>query len=240
MSLDTYEEAVILFARSPVREQVKTRLQPYLSPDESLQLHRAMLHDAMVLVDDAARTPPRRRELRLTAALAPGDELAAALSGWEIALQQGDDLGERLIHAFQDSLHRGIGRVVAIGSDCPAMTPDYLEAAFQALSTQEMVVGPAQDGGYVLIGCSRLHIRPFQNIPWGTDRVLSQTRKMLKRLHVSHSLLQVRRDLDTPDDLFHVHGELQHLAALGVSRGAHTLACLRELMARHPEWPHQQ
>jgi rSAM/selenodomain-associated transferase 1 len=236
MPLETFEEGLILFARSRVPGEVKTRLQPDLSPEEAALLHRALVRDAVALLEESARQAPRRLEIRWTSALSRGDELSAALQGWAVELQQGDDLGERLIHAFQEGLHRGAQRLVAIGADSPTMGPEYLEAAFQGLRGHEMVVGPAQDGGYVLVGCSRLRIRPFQNIPWGTDRVMAETRKRLKRLGISHALLDPGHDLDTLDDLRRTYGELQHLEALGVRWGAHTLACIRKLAAVHAEW----
>jgi rSAM/selenodomain-associated transferase 1 len=232
MPLDTAEEAVILFARSPVRGQVKSRLQPHFTPDESLALHRALVADAAALLRQAAGQCTLALEIRLSAALPAGDPMASDLAGFERGTQQGDDLGERLVHAFQDRLHRGARRVVIIGSDSPTMTPEYLLGAFQVLRDHDMVVGPAEDGGYVLIGCSRLRIRPFQGIDWGSDQVMAQTRKKLRRLKISHQLLPPGHDLDTREDLLRTHAALLHLEQLGVERAPRTLVCLRELL-RH-------
>ncbi len=232
MPLDTAEEAVILFARSPVRGQVKSRLQPHFTPDESLALHRALVADAAALLRQAAGQCTLALEIRLSAALPAGDPMASDLAGFERGTQQGDDLGERLVHAFQDRLHRGARRVVIIGSDSPTMTPEYLLGAFQVLRDHDMVVGPAEDGGYVLIGCSRLRIRPFQGIDWGSDQVMAQTRKKLRRLKISHQLLAPGHDLDTREDLLRTHAALLHLEQLGVERAPRTLVCLRELL-RH-------
>ena len=98
-----------------------------------------------------------------------------------------------------------------------------------------MVVGPAEDGGYVLIGCSRLHIRPFQGIDWGSRRVLAQTRNKLRRLKIPHQLLQPGRDLDTREDLLRAHAALLHLEQIGVQRAPRTLDCLRGLVPLHPD-----
>ena len=235
MPLDTAEEAVILFARSPVRGQVKSRLQPHFTPDESLALHRALVADAAALLRQAAGQCTLALEIRLSAALPAGDPMASDLAGFERGTQQGDDLGERLVHAFQDRLHRGARRVVIIGSDSPTMTPEYLLGAFQVLRDHDMVVGPAEDGGYVLIGCSRLRIRPFQGIDWGSDQVMTQTRKKLRRLKISHQLLPPGHDLDTREDLLRTHAALLHLEQLGVERAPRTLDCLRGLLL-HRDW----
>jgi rSAM/selenodomain-associated transferase 1 len=164
------------------------------------------------------------------------EEIAADLEGLEITFQCGDDLGERLVHAFQERLHRGARRVVVIGSDCPTMEPEYVEAAFEALRDHDLVFGPAEDGGYVLVGCSRLRIRPFQQIPWGTGEVLNVTRKKLRRLGIPHRLLRPAHDLDTRDDALRAYTELAHLEALGACRAPRTLALLREVVTAHPEW----
>ena len=235
MPRESVEEAVILFARSPLRCQVKTRLQPHLTPDDSLALHRALVADAAALLREVAGQCTLSLEVRLSAPLPAGDPMASDLAGLEIGTQQGDDLGERLVHAFQDRLHRGARRVVIIGSDSPTITPEYLLRAFQVLRDHDMVVGPAEDGGYVLIGCSRLRIRPFQGIDWGSDQVMAQTRKKLRRLKISHQLLPPGHDLDTREDLLRTHAALLHLEQLGVERAPCTLDCLRGLLL-HLDW----
>jgi rSAM/selenodomain-associated transferase 1 len=235
MPRDTVEEAAILFARSPLRGQVKSRLQPHLTPDDSLALHRALVADAAALLRETAGRCTLSLEVRLSGPLPTGDPMASDLAGLEMGTQQGDDLGERLVHAFQDRLHRGARRVVIIGSDSPTMTPEYLLGAFQVLRDQDMVVGPAEDGGYVLIGCSRLRIRPFQGIDWGSDRVMAQTRKKLRRLKIPHQLLPTGHDLDTREDLLRTHAALLHLEQLGVQRAPRTLGCLRGLLL-HADW----
>jgi hypothetical protein len=208
---------------------VKTRLQPEFSPAESLALHRALVEDAIDLVRGYASRAGLRAEVSLAGPLADGEPIAGALHGVEVSMQQGADLGERLARAFQAGFGRRERRIVVIGSDSPTLGEDYLRQAFEALEGAEVVVGPAEDGGYVLIGCARLHPRLFQGVPWGGDRVLEETLRRLRRGKIPHVRLRAAHDLDTPDDLRRTWRELEHLERVGAARAPRTLAALREI-----------
>ncbi len=106
----------------------------------------------------------------------------------------------RMHGAFSASL-RDAERVVLIGSDCPEFDPDYLEAAFGALAQQDAVLGPAVDGGYVLIGLRTAAALLFEDIAWGTPQVLQTTRDRLHRLGWRWTELPPRHDIDEPGDL---------------------------------------
>ena len=227
--------ALVLFARTPRLGRVKTRLQPDLSPEESLILHRALVADAVTVLRDFVRRQNVQGIIALSEGLdplSPDDEL---WRGVPVVKQQGADLGERLVHAFQDQLQGGARRVVIIGSDSPSLDGTYLEAAFEALEEDDAVIGPAEDGGYILIGCSRLLVRPFQGISWGSERVLQQTRRALKKLQVRHRLLRPLHDLDTVHDLIRTRRELEHLEQVGAPRAPATLEALRTLARAHPD-----
>lgn len=236
MISEGHEAALVLFARAPRLGRVKTRLQPEISAAESLELHRALVRDTVGLVREFSRRGSASATVALSEPLAAGEAIAAELEGLEVTIQTGDGLGERLVHAYQDRMHRGARRVVVIGSDSPTLDPEYLDAAFDALRTHEVVIGPAEDGGYVLIGCSRLHLRPFQRISWGTKRVLAETVRVLRRQKIPHHLLRPQHDLDTRDDLIRTYRELEHLEQVGALRASRTLEVLRDLLHRRPEW----
>ncbi len=227
--------ALVVFARTPTLGKVKTRLEPSLDQAECLSLHRAMVADTARLARQAAEQLACSIEIRFPDPLSSDEDILPQLDGLTIARQQGDSLGERLVHAFQDRLHRGAARVVIIGSDSPTMTIEYLEHAFQVLATKEMVLGPAADGGYILIGCSALRIRPFQGISWGTDQVLAQTVKKLRKLRIPYALLRTGHDLDTYEDLTRTREELQHLEAVGAPHATETLALLRLITPTQPD-----
>jgi len=126
-------------------------------------------------------------------------------------VQQGQDLGERMFQAFLDAFDAGSDRAVIIGTDCPELTADILRQAFEALQTHNLVLGPASDGGYYLIGLQRSVAELFQNIPWGSDQVLTQTCQIADQLGLTMTQLPVLTDIDRPEDL-HVWETIQQSA----------------------------
>ena len=114
-------------------------------------------------------------------------------------LQNGADLGERMSQAFEQGFKWGYDKIVLIGSDCYELQAEHLESAFQALDKQEVVIGPARDGGYYLIGMSNFMPELFIEKNWGTADVLKQTLHHLKSEDVF--LLEELNDIDTYDDL---------------------------------------
>ena len=122
-----------------------------------------------------------------------------------IKQQYGDDLGERMYFAIAEGLDQ-YSAVVLIGSDCPAITSDYLRTALCALNKVDVVLGPAADGGYVLVGMKKAERKIFADVDWGTPRVLQQTRVRLRAIERSCFELPVLNDIDRPEDLVHLDG----------------------------------
>lgn len=114
------------------------------------------------------------------------------------APQLGNDLGERMYNAC---LLTYPGQMVLIGGDCPEITTEIILQAFQALKTCDIVIGPATDGGYYLIGLSRPRAELFQGINWGTEKVFHQTLQKVQALQLSCQILPTLRDVDAPEDL---------------------------------------
>lgn len=184
---------LLLFTK-PAREgRVKTRLIGDLTPAEAAALHAAFLGD---LVD---RLRDGDFELQLAWALDAQDELPAGpLPG---VRQQGDDLGERLYRALSEGSRDG-SSVMALGSDHPTLPLALVHEAFERLEKgAEVVLGPAEDGGYYLIALRSDAVDPdlFRDIPWSTGRVLSETLERCRGLAVE--LLPLDSDVDTPEDL---------------------------------------
>lgn len=190
------ETLVAIFAKAPIPGQVKTRLHPVLTPGQAAQLHRRLLHNAIAVVAQSG----------LTGLLCGGSEHAelrtlSQAHSMDFYLQRGADLGERMWHAACHCL-RLADAVLIMGSDCPELTARHLLAAQQALLDHDVVLIPATDGGYVLIGCRRqAHQQVFTEVDWGTERVLRQTRDKLQALGLSWAELPPLADLDRPDDL---------------------------------------
>jgi rSAM/selenodomain-associated transferase 1 len=189
--------AIVLYARAPRRGRVKTRLVPPLTPDAALALHRALVRDAAVVVGRAARASGARP---FVAWSAPGPHLR--LTGLRRLAQGRGDLGQRMRRTVLGLLGAGHAGVVIVGSDAPLVGASNLAAAARAIrSGAPVVIGPAPDGGYYLIGLRADRPEIFAGIPWGTARVLSMTLERLRRIGVRAHCLAPARDVDRPADL---------------------------------------
>jgi len=120
--------------------------------------------------------------------------------GVELRIQHGDDLGCRMASALTETLNDE-KKAVLIGSDSPVMDGQYLDAALMSLTKYETVIGPAEDGGYVLVGQNKINEQIFKNINWGTADVLRQTRQHLQDININWFELDTLWDVDRPDDL---------------------------------------
>lgn len=187
---------ILLFAKYPVPGQVKTRLIPVLGADRAARLHRRMTETAL----DKVRTSGLR--IAVCASGAPRRRFRAWLGdGVRYQRQCHGDLGRRMEQAFAKAFRQGEIKVIAIGTDVPGLTPELLREAADALDSADVVIGPATDGGYYLIGMRKPHSALFQDIAWGTGRVLQQTRKALVASGLRCRELAPLSDVDRPKDL---------------------------------------
>jgi rSAM/selenodomain-associated transferase 1 len=192
-----------VFAKWPEPGRVKTRLG--LPPDQAAAVAFAFLRDTL----DRFAHPPRTRRLVLTSP--PSTDFASLLPpGWDQEPQADGDLGARLATFFHKHLP-GDSSVIALGTDSPTLPIEYVETAFALLEQPGVVLGPATDGGYYLVGV-RGDLPPlFAGIDWSTPRVLEQTIATLGAGTCRLSLLPPWYDVDTPTDWQLLRG---HLAAL--------------------------
>jgi len=123
-----------------------------------------------------------------------------AMGAGSIKIQQGADLGERMFHAIREGLKR-YRKVILVGSDCPGIDAGYLGKAMAALDQQPLVLGPANDGGYVLIGATQSWRSIFEGVSWGSSEVFAQTRQRIKGLGEQYFELDMLADIDRPEDL---------------------------------------
>ncbi|GAA4949318.1 TIGR04282 family arsenosugar biosynthesis glycosyltransferase [Algibacter agarivorans] len=117
------------------------------------------------------------------------------------AVQEGIDLGERMKNAFNKGFADGYERIVLIGSDLPDITAEHINQGLKALKDSAGVFGPAEDGGYYLIGLSKMHDFVFNNKPWSQTSLLEETLKELKVNHLAFTTLETLNDIDTFEDL---------------------------------------
>jgi rSAM/selenodomain-associated transferase 1 len=198
MGADRGSALLIQFARAPEAGAVKTRMLSQLSPHQACELHAEL-----VLWTCRRLTAAGVGAVELAVA---GDTLyplfrecrAAGVSA--IYRQRGRDLGERMYRAMCGGLAR-FDRVILVGSDCPWIDRSYLEAALEALDAAPLALGPALDGGYVLIAARQVRPELFSRITWGTDAVLAETRARLGQLGWAWRELPALRDVDRPEDL---------------------------------------
>lgn len=194
-----------VFARYPRLGSVKTRLAPLLSDAGCLRLHQALLWD----------TVERTSELEVARYLFLADcsrdellqleEMSPVRGRWNLKLQQGRNLGERLLKAH-DLLRKSHSRVAFLGSDSPTVPLGWIELAFESLSASPVVIGPTTDGGYYLLGLAKARPQVFKGIDWGTQRVLQQTQSKLPPEELK--LLPVWHDVDEPPDLKQLREDL--------------------------------
>ena len=192
-------ERLIVFAKAPEPGRVKTRLIPALGAVAAAHLHTALIERAM----GTARAV-EGAELELHAAGADHPILRDCARRHDAALveQSAGDLGERMHRAFERSLiDDRCTAVVLIGSDCPALSTCGLQTALEALRRGcPAVIGPAEDGGYVLIGLARGAPELFRDMPWSTEHVLERTRERLRKLRWHWHELDTLWDVDRPAD----------------------------------------
>jgi rSAM/selenodomain-associated transferase 1 len=191
---------VLVFAKAPTPGQVKTRLIPVLGEGAAAELHRKLVDRTLRTALAAAVGP-----VELWCAPDAHDEFffdCARQFGIGLREQGAGDLGARMARALDTALAEGTPALL-IGCDCPALTPDYLrEAAATLARGYDAVIGPAEDGGYVLIGIARGPSTPlFEGVAWSTPQVMQQTRARLASLAWRWCELATLWDVDRPQDL---------------------------------------
>lgn len=196
---------ILVFAKAPIPKAVKTRLMPILTPDQAAGLQRQLVTHTLTTVTSGELAPV---ELWCAPNLYhPFFQTIARHFKITLKSQAGTDLGVRMGDALRETLMTR-RYAVLIGTDCPGYSQDYLYAAFKALQGgADAVLGPAEDGGYVLIGLSRYDPELFQGVNWGSDTVLAETRERLKRCGFHWEELPPLWDVDRPNDLLRLEQE---------------------------------
>jgi len=188
---------VAVFAKAPVAGEVKTRLSPLLGAEGAAALHAGLVRLALSTAVQSQLAP-----VELWCSPDEGHPFFQRCSeqfGVTLRRQVGEDLGARMRWAFEQGLQQGAPMIV-IGSDCPSLGISDLHAAAAALASHPVAIAPAEDGGYVLIGLSKLVPELFQGIAWGEASVMGRTRALLAEARVGWKELAMRWDVDRPED----------------------------------------
>ena len=187
------EPLIQVFCKAPVSGKVKTRLIQAVGARRALDLYKQMFERLMT--DFSLDT--RQAELWVSPVKDHVFFEKYALPRFQ---QKGDDLGARMSRALRDGLTRHES-VILVGTDLPLINKSYIDLAVSALRHHEVVIGPAEDGGYGLVGVKAETPDMFSDINWGTEKVLSQTCDRLNKGGLSYSLLPLIWDVDRPEDL---------------------------------------
>ena len=201
---------LIIFTRYPEAGKTKTRLIPILGAEGAANFQRQMTEYTIAEVKLLLAAHPLSVEVHF----AGGNlQLMETWLGGDITYrQQGEgDLGRRMMSGFDVSFADGMSGVIIIGTDCPNLNAKLMDEAFKILSQHDLVLGPAADGGYYLIGLRRLIPELFVGIEWGSSQVREQTIEIAARLNLAIAYLPILNDIDRPEDL-----ELQELRISGL------------------------
>lgn len=186
---------IIVFCKAPEPGKVKTRLAKTIGDQAATTVHEYLAWQCFGKLADACIAPV---ELWCSPSIEHGFfRRCEAEFGFTLKTQTGECLGERMKNAFSDMPSQCRYSVI-IGTDCPAIDSSYLQSAFSDLENHDAVLGPAEDGGYVLLGLRKLQPAIFTRMPWGTSRVLAETRARLKGNVKENPMLW---DVDRAEDL---------------------------------------
>jgi len=195
-------QRLLVFARLPERGRVKTRLAESIGDDAALAAYETMLRDLLASIGQ----PSPETEIEILWAPtenANGESLAHAFGNLPTAMQTGATLGDRLSMAFSERFFfHATQKIVAIGVDDPSLSRELIDHALALLDSCEWVVGPAEDGGYYLIGCRAAAFDPsiFQDVAWGTNSVFTTTISKIAEWQSNVAVLPVRWDIDVIED----------------------------------------
>ena len=204
MSAEQARGAVVVMAKAPREGLVKTRLNGAYPPCDVVQLSECMLRDTVALVQELSRVH--------VAVLCPSedvDEIAARLpAGVHVVGQRGNGLAAALVSAF-DHFVPDFHRVIAVDSDSPHLPLAILDTSFALLETNDVVVGPTEDGGYYLVGASAIHHRLFDPASLGTGSARDALLRNAGALGLSVAFTEAWYDVDMPEDLRRLAAELR-------------------------------
>ncbi len=201
----TDTQALAILCKTPEKGFVKTRLAASVGDQKALEIYLDLLN----ITDGETRPFNSSRHLFLASAVENSvEKMQSTLQQQDLftdpktkfVIQQGEDLGQRMIAAFK-KLFKNHQSVVLIGCDLPDLTSALIAKAFDALQSNDVVIGPSCDGGYYLIGLNKSTPELFEEISWSTEKVLKQTLERAERLSLKVQLLDQLRDIDTLEDL---------------------------------------
>jgi len=193
------KDALLIFAKNAEKGKVKTRLASTIGNEAALAVYNQLLSHTVAITGNLPRDKFVFYSSRIECEDVWDDKL------YFKQLQKGNDLGERMNNAFAASFKKSYDSVVIIGTDCPELNEAIVMKAFAFLRFNDVIIGPAEDGGYYLLGMKQLHSKLFENIRWSTSTVLADTIEICKSHNLTHTLLPTLHDVDEEKDLSHLN-----------------------------------
>ena len=200
---------IIIFTRYPEPGKAKTRLIPDLGPMGAARLHQRMTELVVAVARGVGATDYKNDVGIIVCYTGAGQKDFKAWLGPDLCydLQSPGDLGARMRAAFANTFNQGAKRSLLIGADIPDISRQIFLQALDGLQEHDIVIGPAVDGGYYLIGMKSLQPELFTCIDWGTSRVYSQSLEIITRLGLTSKKLPILNDIYRPEDLLTLHND---------------------------------
>lgn len=188
--------ALLIFVKNAILGKVKTRLAESVGAEKALRIYIELLRHTRDITQ-----PLEYGKFVYFSSFIPDFDLIWSGDDFQQRIQHGDDLGSRMSNAFRDIFDEGYERAVVVGSDCAELTGEIIERAFHELEDSDMVIGPATDGGYYLLGMNEYHPELFENKHWSTETVFDETiQEMIDHGWIWQEL-PILADVDTEEDL---------------------------------------
>nr|WP_091691583.1 TIGR04282 family arsenosugar biosynthesis glycosyltransferase [Algoriphagus locisalis] len=188
------KDGLIIFQKNAELGKVKTRLAATIGDQAAFEAYQSLVKYTHKVTSQSVAD----KVLFFTNSLE--EDLSTYPRDYRFELQSGEGLGDKMKNAFDQLFEEKYDRLVIIGTDCAEITPELISEAFEKLRNHEVVIGPAQDGGYYLLGMRSLFSGIFEGIPWSTDQVTALTVSFLERESITYDLLPVLSDVDTKED----------------------------------------
>jgi rSAM/selenodomain-associated transferase 1 len=193
------DNALIIFVKNPVHGKVKTRLAAAIGNDKALDIYLHLITHTLKAAANAAAD----KYIYFSDEI--DNTVGQKTTAFKRSVQSGIDLGEKMKNAFSDILNNSYRKVIIIGTDCPGISPEILQRAFNQLADTDVVIGPAADGGYYLLGMKALQPLLFDNMEWSTSTVLQTTVERCTQNKLRYQLLEELNDIDEEKDLVHFY-----------------------------------
>lgn len=188
------DDLLIIFVKNTIKGKVKTRLAQDIGDDQALLVYKRLLEKTAAVVSEGQFA----KWVFYSDQIEENDLWEAGIGK---KLQKGSDLGEKMANAFKDGFDANFRRICIIGSDCYELNIEIIWSAFDQLKTHDCVIGPANDGGYYLLGMTAFNDEVFEAKDWSTDQVFPQTLESFKSQNLFYHQLPELTDIDTLEDL---------------------------------------